>query len=86
MPEEEFKGNILSHSYAMNDDKKMLLVSEDVHYFTQVADNVWEDHKAPNTKAAHLTYERMAYMTRKMVKQSKKPNEQSDDPLVFIPD
>lgn len=83
---EESKGNVLSLSTSKIDRAiNLYLVSEDVHYFTQVADNIWEDHKAPTSKAAHLAYERMAYMTSKMIKQSKKPGKKSDDLAVFTP-
>ena len=68
-------------------DRDVQLISEDVHYFTQVCDNVWEDNKPPTSKGdQRLNYLRMAYMTRKMLKQSRKPPEMtSSDPLVYIP-
>jgi len=50
-----------------------LLESEDTHYFTQVMDVVWEDHKPPTSRGCQrLNYLRMAYMVKKMVKQSRK--------------
>lgn len=50
-------------------DRDVQLISEDVHYFTQVCDNVWEDNKPPTSKGdQRLNYLRMAYMTRKMLK------------------
>ena len=85
--DEESKGNPLSLSTSKIDRNSCLALEyEDVHHFTQVADNAWEDHKAPNSKMASLAYERMAYMTRKMVKQSKKERHTCDDPSVIIPD
>ena len=53
-----------------------------------MADHVWEDHKAPTSKGdQRLNYLRMAYMVRKMIKQSKKPQKfKSPDPLIFVPD
>ena len=64
-----------------------LLESEDVHYFTQVTDVVWEDQKPPTSRGdQRLNYLRMAYMTRKMIKQSRRRNPKSSDTNVFVPD
>ena len=52
-----------------------LLESEEVHWFTQVMDVVWEDQKPPTSRGdQRLNYLRMAYMTKKMIKQSRKKN------------
>ena len=64
-----------------------MLESEDVHYFTQVTDVVWEDQKPPTSRGdQRLNYQRMAYMTQKMIKQSRKRNLKSSDTNVFVPD
>ena len=63
------------------------LASEDVHYFTQVTDVVWEDNKPPTSRGdQRLNYLRMAYMAKKMVKYSRKKKIESLDPAVFVPD
>lgn len=50
-----------------------LLDTEETHYFTQVVDLAWEDHKPPTSRGdQRLNYLRMAYMVRKMIKQSRK--------------
>ena len=57
--------------------------SEDVHYFKQVMDVVWEDNKAPTSRGdQRLNYLRMAYMAKKMVKQSRKSIDEDERILV----
>ena len=71
--DEEGKANQTSSSTSKV-DRDLQWISETVHYFTQVADHVWEDHKAPTSRGdQRLNYLRMAYMARKMLKQSKRP-------------
>lgn len=52
-------------------------------------DVAWEDHKAPTSRGdKQLNYLRMAYMVRKMIKQSRKSNlaAKTTDLSIFVPD
>jgi len=59
--------------------------SEDVHYFKQVMDVHWEDNKAPTSRGdQRLNYLRMAYMAKKMVRQSRKVSQDDQDERILV--